>query len=247
MKKKVAQSPREALNRGCRKIAGRAVGPGRVRAKNFRRWRKEERFSHGAAVGRTRQHFFWIFRRVAGVDRAGILEHGTPRGCGAEFSGRVSLLKGEAAGSAVGASGKCGLLRQGRLPVLVAGTHRLAVVGKACGELRAGAREACHRRCAAGALPAVLRVADSRQRFGGIGGRRRGGPAQATHGGRARSLRCGRASLASSAHSARRMFASASQRLLTAMPSSRSSSTSFCASAGTASRHTGESPSSMVL
>lgn len=42
-------------------------------------------------------------------------------------------------------------------------------------------------------------------------------------------------------------FVKTPQRSLTAMPSSRSSPTSFCASAGTASRHTGESPSSMVL
>ena len=222
--------------------------PGAFDAKIFQRWRKEERFSSGATLRRSVAKFFrkcsGMLRALSAQERSGLNAARLRSG----ISGRVNL-EGRNGGDCVGASGKCGLLRQARLPDLVAGTHRLAVVGKACGELRAGAREASQR-CAEEPLPAVLRVAGKilgrlrRSRRGNAGENRR----RRVHGGRASSRRspCLR-SAAASAHSARRMFLKTPQRSLTAMPSSRSSSTSFCASAGTASRHTGESPSSMVL
>ncbi len=183
-----------------------------------------------------------MLRALSAQDRSGLnaarLRIGVP--------GRV-ILEGRGGGDCVGASGKCGLLRQGRLPVRVAGTHRLAVVGKACGELCAGAREALQR-CAEEPLPAVLRVA------GKILGRGSAESEEDVGEGRAQATARRKNECAAAAPRSHHQhiwreecFVKTSQRSLTAMPSSRSSSTSFCASAGTASRHTGESPSSMVL
>ena len=159
--------------------------PGEFDAKIFQRWRKEERFSSGATLRRSVAMFFGeVFRHVAGVERAGTLR--TERRAAADRRFRNSQpFEGQNGGDCVGVSGKCGLLRQGRLPVRVAGTHRLAVVGKACGGIALG------RKRSIAALPAVLRVAGkilgrlrrSRREMQGRAGRRQ------RYGGRASALR----------------------------------------------------------
>lgn len=158
--------------------------PGAFDAKVFRDGGKKSASRAAQRSAAAWQSFFGkcsgMLRALSSQDRSGLNAARLRSG----ISGRVSL-EGRTGGDCVGASGKCGLLRQGRLPVLVAGTHRLAVVGKACGGIARG------RKRSIAALPAVLRVAGkilgrlrrSRREMQGRAGRRQ------RYGGRASALR----------------------------------------------------------
>ena len=156
------------------------------------------------------------------------------------------LLKGKTAGTAWECRESAACCGRGGFLSLSRGRIGLPLSARLAGSCARAQEKHCSVALKSRCPPCCVLRAKSSADFGGIGGRRRGRPG-AGNGTVEERVRCGRASLASSAHSARRMFVKTPQRSLTAMPSSRSSSTSFCASAGTASRHTGESPSSMVL
>ena len=192
--------------------------------------------------------FSEVFRRVAGVERAGTLR--TERRAAADRRFRNSQpFEGRSGGDCVGVSGKCGLLRQGRLPVLVAGCVGQPLSARLAGSCARSQEKHCSVALKSRCLPCCVLRAKSSADFGGVGGEtpERTGEGERTAEERAHG---GRPACAAPQHQRilrEECFVKTSQRSLTAMPSSRSSSTSFCASAGTASRHTGESPSSMVL
>lgn len=214
--------------------------PGAFDAKIFRRWRKEERFSSGATLRRSVAKFFrkcsGVLRALSARERSGLNAARLRIG----VSGIVSLLKGEAAGLAAVGARSPGFERLAR----AAGSVGQPLSARLAGELCAGASEASQR-----CPPCCVLQAKSSADFGGVGGEtpERTGEGECTAEERAHG---GRPACAAPQHQRilrEECFVKTSQRSLTAMPSSRSSSTSFCASAGTASRHTGESPSSMVL